>query len=438
MLVPSFHTAERGLAFRRLSRRVFFTEEHRLRRGFAILPDTQRFASFPSFAADTLAFVPVPWLAALSGTTRSPTEGAAVVWASETYRQLMAEWARVFPASGDALESNALAVESSSRLAGSDATLLTALASARHAVNASQDTDERVRRTAMVVRLLVKMDSIATARALADSALRAWRSPSPYQAGFLAGLAGLTGRAARAAALVGHAASDSEHIPYSLTNGKRPAVPPDVMSGALQLETYAALGGPRDSIRTLFSRTWRLIDTWVPTADRADVRQALFRNSYGTGFDQIAPLSSWVPVPYADLVARMRIAMARKDTAETRRVSSRFQTVTSSLGPGTMGIDRLYQYARMLLVLGDTAAAIQQLDIALGTLPRARGMLLKTPPQAGSIVPSMLLRAELAWRARDVTTFKRWARPAVILWSDADAELKRPIDQLRDRITSPP
>jgi hypothetical protein len=45
----------------------------------------------------------------------------------------------------------------------------------------------------------------------------------------------------------------------------------------------------------------------------------------------------------------------------------------------------------------------------------------------------MALRADLAWQARDVAMFIKWSRPAVTLWSDADPELRRRIDALRDR-----
>ena len=73
-LVPSFHVAERGLAFGRLSHRVLYTEEARPRRGVAVAPDTQRFAAFPSFAANTLAFVPLPYATAINPSSRPATE----------------------------------------------------------------------------------------------------------------------------------------------------------------------------------------------------------------------------------------------------------------------------------------------------------------------------------------------------------------------------
>jgi hypothetical protein len=352
------------------------------------------------------------------------------------YRQSMGDWVAAFPANLDARENYALALESASGRSASNASLAEALAMARGSLRGGTG-DETVRRTASVVRLLIKMDSIRAARALADSTLQRWPTPSAYQAGYLAGLAAVTGHAIRAASLSGRAASDSEHIPFYTRSGNRAALPVEVMSGALQLTAYASMGGPRDSIRAAFTRTSRLVDSWMPAAERGDARQTIFRNSFGLAYDELAPLSRWTPAPASDLVLAMRLAMAKRDTTETKLASRTLTSVAASYSPGTMTIDRLYHHATMLLVLGDTVGAVAQLDAALGALPRTRNILLKTIPQAGALVPAMILRANLAWQERDRATFERWARPAVQLWGDADPELRKPIDILSERLRSP-
>ena len=433
-LVPSYHLAERGLAFGRLSHRVLYTEEARPRRGVAASPDTQRFAAFPSFAANTLAFVPQPYAVAINPSSRPATERRAVMWGAETYRQLMADRVRVFPSSADAQESYALALESANGIAGSGAGMPTALAAARSSLKGGVAAPDRVRREAMIVRLLLKMDSIASARALADSVLREWQSPTPNQAGYLAGLAALTGRASRAAALSARAASDSEHVPFVASNGKRATLPTDVTAGALELQAYAAIGGPRDSLRVALARTTRLITTWIPVAEQGDVRQMIFRNTFGLAYDQLAPVAQFTVKPDRDQRLAMRMAMSRHDTDEARRASRAMTARAAEFTPGTMGIDNYYHHAMMLLGLGDTAAATNQLTAALTGLPRARSILLKNMPEAGAIVPVMALRADLAWQARDFPTFDRWARPAMLLWSDADPELHRRVDLLRNRV----
>lgn len=433
-LVPSFHSAERGLAFSRLSRRVLFTEEAHLRYGVLAGVDSQRFAAFPSFAAGTLAFAPMPYATAILAASKPATERDAVLWAAETSSQLMADWIKAFPRSGDAMEDFALAEEAASSVAGTRATLLSALATARRALAASENADLRARRSVMVVRLLLKADSVGEARALADSTLRASPAPTPHQAGYLAGLAMLTGHAVTAAALAAHSASDSEHIPFVLRNGRRPKVPVELLAAALALRVYASSGGPADSLRASFARVTRLLDTWVLPDQRTEVGQALLRSSLGMASDELVPVSKVTIAPGNDLVFTMRMALARHDTTGVRRASHELTQITANFAPGTMTMDRIYHQARTLVAIGDTSEAIAQLDATLGALPRARSILITTLPQAGAVVRAMALRSELAWQVRDRVTFERWAKPAVTLWSDADVQLRQPIMRLREHL----
>ncbi|MEO6527771.1 MAG: serine/threonine-protein kinase [Gemmatimonadaceae bacterium] len=437
-LVPSFHRVERGIAFARLSRRVLYTEELRLRYGILLSPDSQRFAAFPSFSANTLAFVPAPYRHAIGPGSRPATQREAVAWSARTYRQIMAEWVRAFPASADAREGNALALETASGSTGATESLFDALSEARLAVAKSSSTDDRVRRTAMVVRLLLKVDSIAAARALTDSSLATWVAPGASAAGYLAGLAVLTGRATLAASLRARAARDSDHVSFYDRRGRRASLPLDLMSAALQLESYASLGGPRDSVRSTFQRAARLVDSRVRPSDRAEVRQTLLRNSYGLAFDDIHPLLRFKLEPDQDLVLAMRLAIANGDTARVREANSALAALTSEHTPGAVGFDRVHRYATMLLATGDTTAAAHQLESALDAMPQARSMMLKAVPQAAALAPAMALRAELAWRANDQPTFERWAWRAVTLWSGADPEIRQSIDRLRERMRSGP
>jgi hypothetical protein len=306
-----------------------------------------------------------------------------------------------------------------------------ALIAARNSLRGAVQPTDRTRREAMLVRLLLKSDSVVAARTLADSVLREWSSPTPIQASQLAGLAALTGRAARAATLSARSASDSESVPFVAANGKRATLPAEVTGGALQLQAYAALGGPRDSLRAVLARTSRSITTWIPPAEQADVRQLVFRNTFGLAYDQLAPIAQFSVTPERDQRLAMRIALSKRDTAAARRVSRSLVSRAAEFSPGTTGIDMFYHHATMLLALGDTTSATAQLDAALTGLPRARNNLLTNMAVAAAIVPTMALRADLAWQSRDVATFDKWARPAVTLWSDADPELRRRIEVLR-------
>ena len=430
-LVPSYHLAERGTAFQRLTRRVLYTEESRARRGVAAPPDTQTFIAFPSFAAETLAFVPVPYR---PSATAPSTEREAVKWSAETFQQIMAEWVAAFPARADAQEGYASALESASSVTGSMERLPEALTAARRAVSASSADDARVSRTATVVRLLLKMDSLPPARALVDSALRTWPRPTARQAGYLAALATLTGRARLGASLAARAASDSEHVPFATASGRRVSYPVPVIGGAMELRVYASLGGPGDSLRSTFLRTSRSIDVWVPPAGRAEARQSLFRTAYALAFDSLPRIAPLAINTGRDPLLAMRAALASGDTSAVRRQSQEFERLTSRMLPGTMGTDRLYNHATILLALHDTTAAIDRLDVALSALPRVRSIITEVPPQAGAVVRAMILRAQLALARGDRDAAVRWTRSASILWGSADPELRPPLDMLRSQL----
>jgi tRNA A-37 threonylcarbamoyl transferase component Bud32/tetratricopeptide (TPR) repeat protein len=436
-LVPSFHRAERGAAFQRLSRRVLYTEEDRARRGSGLPPDTMAFMAFPSFVSDTLAFVPLPYrLKALPAPP--PTERDAVRWSAETYRQLMEDWVRAFPSSADAQGGYSAALEMSSAVSGSSARIGEALAAARRAVGASGTDSARVRRTSAVVRLLLKMDSLPAARALIDSSLRRWSAPDPQQAGYLAAMAALTGRAHLGAMLAAKAAGAREHVPFVTRGGRQGAYPIPVTASALELRMYASLGGPRDSIRAAFLRTNRQIDTWIPPAGRTDARQALLRSAFTLAYDPFMATAAPMVQAGPDLLFAMREALAKGDTAAVRAASRAFTEVAAPFLPGSMGTDRLYHHATVLLALGDTAAAVAQLEATLAALPRVRTILTEVPPQAGAVGRAMLLRAQLAWRLGDRPTADRWTREAYTLWSDADPELRAPVEALRRQLGQTP
>lgn len=160
----------------------------------------------------------------------------------------------------------------------------------------------------------------------------------------------------------------------------------------------------------------------------------LTRFAFSRAYGQLAPIATAPLGTDREQMLVMRMAISRGDSAQARKASQAMLSATALYSPGTVGIDQFHQHALLLLAMGDTAAAIAQLDAGLDALPRVRAILLKVLPQAGALVPAMMLRAELAWRANDRPAFDRWARPAALLWSDADPELRGPVDVLRSRL----
>ena len=136
-------------------------------------------------------------------------------------------------------------------------------------------------------------------------------------------------------------------------------------------------------------------------------------------------------VPGAEPLLQMRAAVARRDTAAARVAAARWIALVDTYSPGTIGIDRTTAYAKMMLALGDTAAATRQLDASLDAIPRARSILLDVTPQAASLGRALLLRAQLAVRSGDVATARRRFQQVNALWGGGDAEIRAELDALR-------
>jgi len=428
-LVPSFHQAERGLAFDRLTRRVLYTQELSLRRGIGATPDTQAYVAFPSFTADTLGFIPVPYVQAVRAPVHPASEHQAVAWSAGTLRDLMSDWVRAFPEDPDAQASYAAALESVSAINGTNSELREALELTRRAVAHTDSAALRLFRRVAVVRLLLKLDSVDAARALSDSLIAANRSPTPYQAGYLGNLAALTGRASLAASLLQIAASDTNHVPFLGTNGKRLSLSPDLMGAVLALRAYASLDGPRDSVWSTYRRAERLLDRLLAASSREDLRRRLFATPAVLATEDLgaATLASG---PATEALLAMRGAVARGDARAARDAGARYLAGAESYSPGTVGPDRSVAYASMLLDLADTVGATRQLDAALDALPRSRNILLEATPMAGAVGRAMLLRAQLALRVGDRATARRRSGELDLLWRGADAAIRAPLDSL--------
>ena len=432
-LVPSFHQAERGAAFGRLAHRVLPTEESTLRRGVGLPPDTQRYVAFPAFPSETLAYFAVPYEVARRGSIRQPTEHRAVVWAASTTRDLMREWLEAFPASADAQSAYSLALETSGAIDGSTSEMPRAIELARRAAAHTDSADRRLYRQVAVVRLLIKADSFAAARALADSLLGAIPRPSPYQAGFLANLAALTGRARSAAALLRVAAADSGHVPFLGADGRGLSLPGDFMPAVLALRAYASVGAPHDSVLAAYRRLDGMLARSTAPDAGARLRYTLLATPVVLA-DEDLGAAELVKLSAADPLLQMRAAVARGDRSAARVAGARFTEEAQPFVPGTIGIDRASACARMWLAIGDTTLGIRQLDDALDALPRARSILLETTPQAAAVGRALLLRTQLAVRAGDIAMARRRFAEVDALWSGADPELRVSLDALRRQL----
>jgi hypothetical protein len=340
------------------------------------------------------------------------------------------EWRDAFRSSADAQSAYSSALETTSAITGATTDLPEALELVRRAAAHTDSADLRIVREVAVVRLLVKLDSVSAARKLTDSLLANDSTPTPYQAGYLANLAALTGRARRAATLLRLAASDTNHVPFLGRDGRRLMLPGELMPNILALRAFASLDAPHDSVQATYERVQRMLEHSMPADEVLPMRRTVLSTpavlaSEDLGATDLAKAMGNNPL------LQMRAALNRRDAGSARALGAQFEHGAESYLPGTMGIDRVTAYASMLLDMGDTANATRQLDAALAALPRARTILLEATPQAAFVGRAMMLRASLAVHDGDRMTARRWGGRVAELWSGGDPELRAQVQALR-------
>jgi hypothetical protein len=279
------------------------------------------------------------------------------------------------------------------------------------------------------VRLLLKLEDFAGARGLADSTLEQWRdAPDPDAARELAGVAALTGRAHRAAQLLAHAAPDLAIE----SEGRQIAVRPlPLARAAFALQAYAALGAPADSVTTLGRRVNALIDASVEPQRRESMRHGLLDHPTEWALALLPPRAPQPGRP-GERSRRIVWALNRHDTATIRATLDTVHAARADLRPGDVAISGTYLETRVLLAIGDTATATELLRRPLEALATLGTGVLENVDQAAALVRAMVLRAELADRAGDAATARRWAATVVELWGDADnPELQATWERMR-------
>jgi hypothetical protein len=266
------------------------------------------------------------------------------------------------------------------------------------------------------------------ARILADSLLRTNPDPTLDDARQLRGLAALTGHVHLAAQLQRRAAPDYTFVTpdYEEVN-----VPLQLTEAALGLFAYSSFGAPVDSVVAFEERVERLIPSYVEPAKRAHARQAMLDNPAVLEFPERGLRPMHRAHAGGDYLLEMQWELGRGDTAAFRSHYSKIREVQRNLRPGDVTFDATYHTAWLLLQVGDTAEATRVLDLPLQALPTLGTGIIDQLPEAATLVRGMALRAELAQRAKDPVTAKRWAGNVLLLWSSADPDLQPTLTKMR-------
>ncbi|MEO8089547.1 MAG: protein kinase [Gemmatimonadales bacterium] len=433
-IVPSVHLAFKGEAYTRLPD-LLYTETNHIRKGYALAPDTVRFGAFPSMARDTLEFVPrpLPQVVASEPGAIPATVSAAVARNRELMREVATTWVRAFPGRPDAHETLALVLETLGELTAGRSKDFSAVSEIRRARGTATVPAQTLRLANIETRFLVKSEQMAAARSLADSVLRANPNPTLDDARQLRGLAALTGHVHLAAQLQRRAAPD---FTFLTPAWEEVTVPLQLTDAALGLFAYSAFGAPRDSLVALEQRVERLIPSYVQPEKRENARQAMLDIPAVLAF----PERGLRPMHRAKAGGNYRLEMqwelAHGDITAFRKHYQKIREVQRDIRPGDVAFDGTYHEARLLLAAGDTAEATHLLDLSLEALPTLGTDLMDQLPEVTTLVRGMALRAELASRAGDSTTSRRWANDVEVLWSNADGELGPTVKRMQELAAS--
>ncbi|MEP7324936.1 MAG: hypothetical protein ABI836_03220, partial [Gemmatimonadota bacterium] len=406
-LLPSIHRAFRTESFASV-RRLFEPSANDLRGGKALPPDTTTFLAPLSWEGDTLVLIPIPSSQVAEGqSTVTSTTRQAVRHQRELFHDVASGWVAAFPHSAEALENLALSLDVLGDRSALD-TLRLARRLAREPVDKLRVAVAEVWMT-LKFSILANPDGVLRAKLLADSLLRASNVETSLDPGLLSGLAVLTGRA--------HLAAQFRMAPAARLEWQ---VPSSLAGSAPVLMVYAAMGGPRDSLRTIEQRLLDDIDQRLNPPDRAETRAQWLAFPATLAFPSYPFESLESLAGTGDMLLDAQVAFMRGDSNAVIRTLREMQTERKGISSADLTIDALYLESWLWSSLGNPKDAADWLDPTLNALPETSSRLLTEVFRAGPLVRAMILRALLAQTLGDRDTARRWATAVTTLWSDAD------------------
>jgi hypothetical protein len=274
--------------------------------------------------------------------------------------------------------------------------------------------DDRRRIAAAEVWLRVKyaipsdLTSLRAARELADSILDEPATGDREEARMLAGLAALTGRAARAASFA------------RLAEGR--VTPPAIAHSAPALLAFSSIGGPTDSIRRLEGDVDRALRTGM-TGSRRDIARAewLVRAAF-LAIPDVRFTTESGNAAGSSLSGRIIAAWRAGDSPRAIEILTELRAARrrGAVRAADITLDMLRAEAAVLASLGQKRAALDWLAPTLDSLSFTNLETLSDVAHAAGLVRAMALRADIADRLGDRITARLWAAPVATLWDEPD------------------
>ncbi|HYL55439.1 MAG TPA: hypothetical protein VEU73_07660 [Gemmatimonadales bacterium] len=420
-LAPAFNLTFERRAINHLPH-LLFTERWYWREGFL---DGAAYYAFPELEADTMAFYPVPGAVAARGDIEPAGHVAAVARNRRILMEVATSFTDAFPNEPVAHRTRARALEAIGKLVPDAGEPHSAAGELSEAQRLEPEPGQRLRDAVDRVRVLLKASDFDGTRRLGDSVLRV----APRPTAGTAGVAVLLGRPIFARRSL--ATPDTAWLSGSADN--RPVMfPLEAAQAGLVLLTYAAAGAPLDSIVAYERRTEdRLVG--IPASRRSAMRSALLDLPAELAFDALGlrPVHRAGP-PGPHLVMLLQWRLTHGDTALVRAtLDSLSRAGGGRLATGESTPDGVYLDARLLLAVGDSAAAGRTLDAPLDSLVALHSATLQYLPLAGCLVRMMALRADLAAAQGDGRTARSWASAVMSLWSGAEPALQPLVTRMR-------
>jgi hypothetical protein len=298
-----------------------------------------------------------------------------------------------------------------------------AIDSARGARQLARSASQRVAVMDAEVRTLIQFgtpdraDFLLRARQLADSVIRTPKLRQVAEPGVLTALAALTGRARLAAETSRPSAAGPDWD-----------LPKPLLEAAPGLLMYSAMGGPADSIRSLWRRTRDAIEQGLTAERRLERSMEDLGRPATLAFPAETLASLFELRGMGDWLLTLQAAYAEGD----RLAVLNWADSTASTGQfGVWTFDTVWPLSALFLAAGDTVHAIARLDASLGAIRFRPFSSFGSAVELATMVRSMMLRAELADRLGDAATARRWARAVTVLWDGADATFAPELDRMR-------